>query len=301
MAVAPNIEPHRGRRLSRSDWWQIANRMRQAGKRHQASVLAGGVAFYGFLSILPALVALVSGYGLLANPDDVRNQVDLLAGGLPQAVQAAIYREMSALVARSSSTLSLEATVGLFAAIWAATKGTQALITALSFAFGQKETRGFIRLKVTAFLFTAGAILFGVLAIGAMIVLPIVLSHLGLSLLTQHLATRLRWPALALVLLFALAVAYHYGPARPPGRWRWVTAGSVVATILWLVGTALFSWFVSTFASGGKVDGSLGVVITLLTWFLISAHIFIIGAELNAEIARQRSPGGRMFSLDDEG
>jgi membrane protein len=301
MAVAPNIEPHRGRRLSRADWWQIINRMRQAGKRHQASVLAGGVAFYGFLSILPALVALVSGYGLLANPEDVRRQVDLLAGGLPQAVQAAIYREMSSLVARSSSTLSLEATVGLFAAIWAATKGTQALITALSFAFGQKETRGFIRLKVTAFLFTAGAILFGVLSMGAMIVLPIVLSHLGLSALTQHLATRLRWPALALVLLFALAVAYHYGPARPPGRWRWVTAGSVVATVLWLAGTALFSWFVSTFASGGKVDGSLGVVITLLTWFLISAHIFIIGAELNAEIARQRSPGGRMFSLEDEG
>jgi membrane protein len=292
MAVAPEIEPDHARRLSRSDWWQIANRMRQASKRHQASVLAGGVAFYGFLSMLPALVALVSGYGLLADPEDVRRQVDLLAGGLPEAVQAAVYREMSTLVVRSSRTLSLEATIGLFAAIWAATKGTKALITALSFAFGQQETRGFIRLKLTAFLFTAGAIVFGVLSIGAMIVLPIVMSHLGLSLLAQHLAVWLRWPALALVLLFGLAVTYHYGPARPPGRWRWVTAGSVVAAALWLAGTAVFSWFVSRFASGGKVDGSLGVVITLLTWFLLSAHIFIIGAELNAEIARQRAADG---------
>jgi membrane protein len=300
MAVAPDIELDRPRRLSRRDWWEIANRMRQAGKRHQATVLAGGVAFYGFLSMLPALVALVSGYGLLANPDDVRHQVDALAGGLPAAVQAAIYREMSGLVARSSRALSLEATIGLFAAIWAATKGTKALITALSFAFGQKETRGFIRMKLTAFLFTAGAILFGVLAIGAMIVLPIVMSRLGLSVVHQHLAVWLRWPALALVLLLGLSVAYHYGPARPPGPWRWLTAGSVVATALWMAGTAIFSWFVSTFASGGKVDGSLGVVITLLTWFLISAHIFIIGAELNAEIARQRTRGGRMLGLDDE-
>ena len=291
MAVAPNIEPDRARRLSLSDWRQIAHRMRQASRRHQASILAGGVAFYGFLSMLPALVALVSGYGLLADPEAVRRQVDTLAGGLPDAVQAAIYQEMSRLVARSSSALSLEAGVAVVAATWAATKGTKALITALSLAFGQRETRGFIRLKLTAFLFTAGAILFGVLAIGAMIVLPIVMSRLGLSQVTQHLAVWLRWPAVAAALLFGLAVAYHYGPARPPGRWRWVTAGSVLATVLLMAGSALFSWFVTTFASGGKVDGSLGVIITLLTWFLISAHIFIIGAELNAEIERQRTRG----------
>ena len=278
----------RSRKISATGWWQIAGRMRSAGKRHQGSIIAGGVAFYGFLAMFPALVALVSGYGLLADPEDVRRQVDFLARELPAGVQAAVYGEMKRLVARSPGTLSLEAALSILGAVWAATKGTKALITGLSLAFGQKETRGFIRLNVTAFLFTAGAIVCGAVAVGGVIALPIVLSHLPLSDLSRHLMRWLRWPALAAVVLLALAVAYHHGPARAPGRWRWVTSGSVAATALWLAGTTLFSWFVSTFASSGKLDGSLGVIITLLTWFLLSAYAFILGAELNAEIARQR-------------
>jgi len=274
------------RRISASEWRAIVRRMMKADRRHQASIVAGGVAFYSFLSMFPALVALVSGYGLLADPADVRTQVDALAGGLPDAVQSVIYREVSRLVSRSSRTLSLEATISIVAAIWAATKGTKALITALSLSFGQRETRGYLRLNVTAFLFTAGAIVFGALAVGATIVLPLVLTHLGLSRSTQSLMQWLRWPALAVVMLFGLAVVYHYGPSQAPARFRWVTPGAVVATTLWIAGSALFSWSVSTFASSRSVDGTLGVMITLLTWFLLSAHIFIIGAELNVETDR---------------
>src|SRR5215471_18990517 len=109
MAGAPNIaDSKRTRRISASEWRQIVGRMMKADKRHQGSIVAGGVAFYGFLSMFPALVALVSGYGLLADPADVRSQVDALAGGLPKGVQAVIYSEMSRLVARSSGTLTLE-------------------------------------------------------------------------------------------------------------------------------------------------------------------------------------------------
>jgi membrane protein len=96
----------------------------------------------------------------------------------------------------------------------------------------------------------------------------------------------LRWPVLAAVMLFGLAVVYHYGPSREPARFRWVTPGAVVATMLWMAGSALFTWSVSTFASSRSVDGSLGVMITLLTWFLLSAHIFIVGAEINVETER---------------
>jgi membrane protein len=273
-------------RVSVSEWRAIVRRMLEAHRRHLASVVAGGVAFYAFLSMFPALVALVSGYGLLADPADVRNQVDALAGGLPESVRALIYREVSKLVSRSPRTLSLEATISIVAAIWAATKGTKALITALSLVFGQRETRGYLRLNVTAFLFTAGGLVFGVLAVGATIVLPLVLGHLGLPRATRYLMQWLRWPVLAAVMLFGLAVVYHYGPSREPARFRWVTPGAVVATMLWMAGSALFTWSVSTFASSRSVDGSLGVMITLLTWFLLSAHIFIVGAEINVETER---------------
>jgi len=262
--------------------------MRAASKRHQGTILAGGVAFFAFLSMFPALAALVSLYGLVANPDDVTRQVDALAGALPYEVRRVIYDQVHRLAARSRGTLSLEAAISIIAAVWAATKGMKALITGLSLAFGQDETRGFIRLNVTAFLFTMAAIVFAAVSIGAVIVFPVVLSFFRLPHFSAQLIRWLRWPTLTLAPLFAMSVAYRYGPARPlPGR-RWVSVGSLAATVLWLAGSVVFSWFVSASAAGDRIDGSLSVIITVLTWFLLSAYVVILGAELDAEISRQR-------------
>jgi membrane protein len=269
--------------------------MRDATRRHHASIFAGGVAFYGFLSMFPALAALVSVYGLVADPDHVRLQVDTLAGALPDEVRATISDQIARLAARSTGTLSVEAAVGILAALWAATKGMRALITGLTLAFGQKETRGFVRLNATAFLFTVGAVVGGGIAVAGLIVLPLVLSFLRLSQLTEELLRWLRWPALTVVTLLGLAVVYHLGPARPPTRWRWITPGSTVATALWLAGSALFSWFTSRFGKSDIIDGSLAAVITMLTWFLLSAYVVIIGAELNVEIDRARE--GRQVTM----
>ena len=263
--------------------------MRDATRRHHASIFAGGVAFYGFLSMFPALAALVSGYGLLADPDHVHGLVDALPGAIPDEVRGFIYQQIARLTARSTGTLTIEAAIGIIAAMWAATKGMRALITGLSLSFGQKETRGFVRLNVTAFLFTVGAVVGGAVVVGALIVLPLVLSFLRLSAVTEHLFRWLRWPTLMVVILLALAVAYHFGPARPPSRWRWITPGSAVAATLWLGGSALFSWFATHFGKSDLIEGSLAVVITMLTWSLLSAYVVIIGAELNVEIARTRN------------
>jgi membrane protein len=281
-----NERPPR-RPLREIRWRRIVNQMRSATRRHAASVLAGGVAFFAFLSILPALAALVSIYGLVANPDDVARQVEAVAGALPSDVQRAIHDQVSALTGRSPGTLSIEAAIGIIAAIWAATKGMKALITGLSLAFGQKETRGFIRLGVTAFLFTVGAIISGVISIASVIVLPIVLSFFRMSTLGEQLIRWGRWPMLTVMVLVGLSVAYHYGPAHVPATRRWLSPGSVTATVLWLAGSGLFSWLASTYAKTDRVDGSLGVIITILTWFLLSAYIVILGAELDAEIARE--------------
>jgi membrane protein len=267
-------------------WRGIFKRMRGASQRHQASVLAGGVAFFSFLAIWPALAALVSIYGLVATPEDVPRHLDAVIAALPADLRDAILDQVTRLAARSSGTLTLEAAVSIVVAVWAATKGTKALITGLSLAFGQRETRGFIRLNVTAFLFTLASIVAGVIGIGFVVVLPAVLSLLHLSRFEAELIGWLRWPALSVLVLAGLSLAYRFGPARPAPRRRWVTPGSLAATALWLAGSAIFSWVASMTTKSDRIDGSLGVIITILTWFLLSAYVVILGAELDAEIAR---------------
>ena len=158
---------------------------------------------------------------------------------------------MARLTARSSGSLTFEAALGLVAALWAATKGMRALITGLSLAFGQDETRGFIQLNVTAFLFTVGGVLSGAVIVAGIVVLPLVFSFLHLSGMGELLLRWLRWPAMAVATFGGLVVAYHFGPARPPGRWRVVMPGALVATALWLAGSALFGWFASRFGKSG--------------------------------------------------
>jgi membrane protein len=270
-------------------WREIFKRMRRASQRHQATVLAGGVAFYSFLAIWPALAALVSIYGIVADPEDVPGHLDTVLGALPADLRGAILDQVTRLAARSSGSLTIEAAVGIIAAVWAAAKGMKALITGLSLAFGQRETRGFIRLNATAFLFTLGSIVAGVIGIGFVIVLPMVLSLLHLSRFSEELIRWLRWPTLSVLVLAGLSLAYRFGPARPPPRRRWVTPGSLAATALWLAGSAVFSWAAARTSASDRIDGSLGVIITILTWFLLSAYVVILGAELDGEIARDAS------------
>ncbi|HVT99560.1 MAG TPA: YihY/virulence factor BrkB family protein [Acidobacteriaceae bacterium] len=271
-----------------NEWRQIARRMRDPTRRHHASIFAGGVAFYAFLSTFPALAALVSIYGLLADPEHVRRQVDAVAGTLSPDIRALLHDQIGRLTERSTGTLSIEAAGGIVVATWAATKGMRALLTGLSLSFGQDESRGFLRLNITAFSFTLGAILCGAIAVGGLVVLPMALSFVGLPPVTEQLIRWARWPALTLVTLLGLAVVYHFGPARPPGRWHWITVGSAAATALWLGGSGLFSWLGARLGKGDLIDGSLAVVITMLTWFLLSAYVVVLGAELNAEVQRTR-------------
>jgi membrane protein len=171
--------------------------------------------------------------------------------------------------------------------LWSAGKGTGAVITALNIAYDQEETRGFVRRKGLELLFTLGGIVFALLALGAVVALPLVLGKVGLGEEAALLVRWLRWPALAVLVMIGLAVLYHYGPSREKPRWRWVSWGAVIAAALWLLGSAGFSLYVSHLGKYGQTYGSLGAIVILLTWFYLSAYVVILGAELNAELERQ--------------
>ncbi len=275
------------REIPPSGWRDILLRVKGELSRDHVSVVAAGVAFYAFVAIFPAIAALISLYGLVADPRQAGDQIMSLAGTLPGEVRSILTEEMGRIAGQPGGTLSLGLLVGLMLALWSAHQGMGSLFEALDIAYGEEEKRGFFKFNALTLLFTLGAILLVLVALGLVVGLPIALGFVGLSSIAETLVSVLRWPLLASFVLLGLSLIYRYGPSRATPRWRWVTWGSVVAAALWIGGSALFSFYVSRFASYNKTYGSMAAVVILLLWFYLSAYSVLLGAEINAEMEHQ--------------
>jgi membrane protein len=163
----------------------------------------------------------------------------------------------------------------------------KAVFDALNIVYDEEEKRSFIKLNLWSLSFTLGAILFLLLALAGIVALPVVLNYVGLGSGVEWLIRLGRWPVLLIVIVAGLAVLYRYGPSRDEAEWKWLTPGSIVAAVVWLVGSILFSWYVANFGSYNETYGSLGAVIGFMTWIWLSAVVVLTGAEINAEIEHQ--------------
>jgi len=175
----------------------------------------------------------------------------------------------------------------LLLAIWSANGGMKAIIDALNVVNDEKEKRGFFILNAVSLAFTVGAVLATLTAIGFVVVVPILLSMVGLSSSTDSLIRIGRWPALAIMLLLGLAILYQFAPSRRPPKWRWISIGSAVATVTWIIGSGLLSFYLANFGHYDATYGSLGAAIALMIWMWMSTIVVLFGAELNAEIEHQ--------------
>lgn len=266
--------------------------------------VAAGVTFYALLAIFPAIAALISIYGIFADPAEMSKQLANLSGVLPGGAMDVMGDQMKRLAAQKPSALGIGFVVGLGVALWSASSGIKALLDALNVAYEEKEKRGFIRLSAEALLFTVGAIGFALVAVGAVVVLPILFGYVGLGSLAATLMNILRWPALFVIMALALAVLFRFGPSRAKARWRWVSWGSALGALLWIAVSLLFSWYVANFGSYNKTYGSLGAVIGFMTWMWLSTTVVLLGAELNCELERQTlrdSTTGREEPLGSRG
>lgn len=248
--------------------------------------VAGAIAFSGITALFPALAAFVSIYGLFADVETARHQLAALAGVIPAGAATFIGEQMIRIAAQTQATLSVTFLLSIVLSIWGANSGMKALFGGLNIAYGEREKRGWFRLNAVTLAFTLGGVVFLALAMSAVVAVPVVLQFLHLDGLATALAM-LRWPALLLMTMAALAVIYRYGPSRERPKWRWVTLGSVTASVLWLLGSALFSWYLANFAHYNTTYGSLGAVFGFMMWIWLSSVIVLVGAEVNAETERQ--------------
>lgn len=281
----PGVEADKPSEIPAKGWWQVIRRAWAEAKADQVPLLAAGVAFFGFLSLFPAVVAAVLTYGLVADPAQIRNQVKDLAAAMPAAGRDLLLQQLDALTSAPRQGLGIGVAIAVVAALWSASGGVGYLLTAVDLAYDEEETRGFVRRKLLALGMTLGAIVFVLLAIGLFAAGAAIGNDVATPLRVVLEAARL---LLAIVLItVALAVVYRLGPDRDAPRIRWVSTGAAVATIIWLAASIGFSIYVATFGNYAKTYGSLAAVVILMLWLWLTAYAVLLGAEINAEAEQQ--------------
>ena len=268
-------------------WWQILKRSWAEAKDDHVPLLAAGVAFFAFLSLFPALIATVLVYGLVKSPQEIEAQISSFSDNLPEGAGTLITGQLSQVASSSSSALGVGLVISLAVALWSASTGVANLIKAVNIAYDEDETRGFVVKRGLALLLTLGAIVFVVVAVALIAVVPQVAGAVGLGTGGQLLVQVLRWVGLVVAVMVALAVVYRVGPDRDAPKMRWVSLGAVIATVIWIIASVLFSFYVSNFGSYGKTYGSLAGVVVLLFWLWITSYIILLGAEVNSETEAQ--------------
>lgn len=285
-------QPGRGRHadtpteVPKQGWLDVLSRTKQQINEDNLSIVAAGVAFYAFVAVVPAIVVLVALYGLVSDPATVTDQITSLAKFLPGEV-VPMLRDQMTRIASDESKAGMSAIIGVLLALYSSANATKALISGLNIAYEEEEKRGFIKLNVVALVLTLGAIVGVVLAVSLVAGLPVVLKYLNITSGVETLLNIVRWPLVAAGFGIGLALVYRYGPSRDEAKWRWISPGAIVAGILWLIGSGLFSLYVAKAGSYDQVYGPLGAVVVFLMWLYLSAFVVLIGAELNSELERQ--------------
>jgi membrane protein len=248
---------------------------------HDLTLVAAGVAFYAFLALVPALIAIVSIYGLFSSPEDVTRQVEDIGSSLPSEVQEFLVYQLTQIVDASSAGVSLAALVAIAVALWSASGGVAALITGVHIAHEKDEPTSFVEKRGKALLLTVAAILF----LGAVIFLLVAVPPLASDVAGSTGRTVfqiLRWPVLAAAMLLGIGLLYRLSVKDTESGWAgFLTKGTVVAMVAWLAVSGLFAVYTANFASYGKTYGALASIVVVLLWLWLSSLAILVGAEVD--------------------
>ncbi|MDB5505264.1 MAG: putative ribonuclease [Tardiphaga sp.] len=279
-ADSPTEIPARG-------WKDVLKRTGEQIGKDRLLAVAAGVVFYGLLALFPGVTALVSSYALFADPQTINEHLSFIANVLPAGTFSIVQDQVGRVLAKGDTKLGFAFAFGLLLAVWSANGGMKAIIDALNVVYDEEEKRGFVKLNAVSLAFTLGG-LFAILAsIGLVIAAPIALSTIGLGPVADAALQYGRWPALAIMVMLGLAVLYRFAPSRKTPKWVWVSVGSALATMTWILGSVALSYYLEHYAGYDATYGSLGAAIGLMMWMWMSTIVVLFGAELNSELEHQ--------------
>jgi len=261
---------------------QIAQQLPGRLREHNLTLVSAGVAFYAFLAFVPALIVIVTVYGLVAKPADIRREIHQFGKALPDEVQNFIQQQITSIGSASRAGVSITLLIAVALALWSASGGMAALVTGVNVARDQTEPKSFVKKRSKALALTFGAVVLLVVMMFLIAAVPSILTHAGLGTAGRVVFNILRWPLLAIVIVLGLGVLYRVAVGRPKqARFGLVTPGALVATLLWLIASGLFAVYTASFASYSKTYGSLASIVVVLLWLYLSAIAVLIGAEID--------------------
>jgi membrane protein len=252
--------------------------------------ISAGVTFFMLLAIFPGTAAIMSIYGLFADTSSFHGDLSSLSRVLPGGAISVLSEQIKSLAAHHHNAMGFAAIGGILFSIWSANAGIKSLFDALNIVLKEKETRSFIKLNAVSLAFTAGTLMFVVLAIGAMAGIPAFLKTVPWSGGIELLIAVARWPLIWAVLALGIALLYRFGPGCNDVPWRWISWGSATAAFFWLIASMAFSWYAANYGTFNKTYGSLGAGIGFMTWIWISVIVILIGEEVNEILDAAEKP-----------
>jgi membrane protein len=297
---APEPQPeHEERRLvepgpadlSTRDYFAIVRRAVKEFSNDHMTNIAAALAYYAFLAIPAALMVAVGAFGLLAGPGAVGSVIDKLNGIMPGQATSLLQGSLKNMTQHKGTGVAV-LSVGSVLALWSVTGAMQNVMWAVNLAYDREERRGFVRRRMTALAMVVFALIGFALAFGVLVLGPQLSTWIGSALGAKSIIKIVwyiaEWPLLVAGLLVAFAGLMYYAPNVKHPRWRFLTFGSVLAIVVWLVASGAFAFYVSKFGSYNKTWGSIAAVVVMLTWLWLSAVALLLGAEVNAEAERSR-------------
>ncbi|WP_051431906.1 YihY/virulence factor BrkB family protein [Rhodovibrio salinarum] len=276
--------------ISAKGWLQVFKNIKGRIERDNIPIVTSGIAFWFMLAVFPLIAAMVSIAGLAIDPQAMADQMGYFAASLPQET-ASLLRGQAQAIASGGESVGWIALASLVLTLYSASSGTKNLMDGLNIACQVEETRGVLKRNAVGVALTLVLIGIAMLGLAVVAVVPLLLQAIGLASTFGFLIAFVRWPILALLTILSFAVIYRFGPHRRNAHWRWITPGALFGTLLWLVGSALFSVFIQNFGNYNETYGSLAGVIILMLWLWLSTFCVLFGAELNSELER-RTPDG---------
>ncbi|MBW3567126.1 MAG: YihY/virulence factor BrkB family protein [Proteobacteria bacterium] len=248
------------------------------------TLVAGGVAFFAFLSVFPALATVISIYGLVADPQTVQSHISSLGGAVPREVQEVISSRLESLVSSRDSSLTIGFAFGLLVSLWSANKAMKAIADALNIAVDVEEDRGFVKRNAVTLLLTLVSSLVFIVALAVIVIVPVLVSTFLSQGTAKILTTVVSWIVFIGLLVGMFLVLYRYAPARHRRQpWNALLPGAIFSGVLFVVTSAAFSFYVGNFGKYELQYGALGAVVVMMLWLFIGAYVFLLGAEINAE------------------